>query len=539
MAFVIGVSQSALQVYSKICGNLIYDSLLHVSITRQKEKLYFRLENTYDDIYKRISKNNQCKFEVDTACFNFKNNCVKLSDCCSLIPLTSLEVILKNVIGQPSQQSRIDEIEKKKLIVDMGDHNIRFSSMLSNIIVFIINRELINSKDNVKRQFFAILSKLSRVSRQSVPTPKQYHKILRDNMDDSIQKVIPVIKYTVDSRTDYTKYYTIIRENIHNIKKKLRKMTSGIKYFCPLESVILYYMIECFENGKYQKITIDDIYNIIDTYDKAFTLSASGHEHCICKTHFCDKNYDMQIAQNNSIKKYQEYICGHYEQLGRVCAILEKFVSSNPNLNWLYSYPVTFECKPDFKIRKSYILIGYNEKTVFIFTLKPQFNDINFNEECINQVFDTWLCLNTQNEKFAGKNIVSCVLSLDQQELYEKDWTSIVRTNKSFLSSELYDIVYDMFRINHENYFNTFINIMKTEKNMEIMIADCKRQLTKKTAIYIVDFIKYLENRIEEWENEAVPEFLKYLGPTDNPQFIKTLDKKLEGYLAVFKYLSI
>ena len=98
-----------------------------------------------------------------------------------------------------------------------------------------------------------------------------------------------------------------------------------------------------------------------------------------------------------------------------------------------------------------------------------------------------------------------------------------------------------MFRINHENYFNTFINIMKTEKNMKKMITDCTGQLRKeKTAKYIIDLIKTISNNIEDWEDESVPEFLKYLGTTtDNSRFIKALDRELEKYLAVFKCLSV
>jgi hypothetical protein len=532
VAFVIGLSQSALQVYSKICGNLIYDSLLHVSITRQKQKLYFRLDNTYDDIYKRISKNNQCNFEVDTACFNFKNTSIDLSKCCSLIPLTSIEVILKNVIGKP-----IDQIKKENLHIDIGDHYIRYSLMLINIIIFIINHEL-KSCGNVKRQFSAILHKVLNARRKSVLTSKMYYAKLRDNKV-LIQKVIPVIKYTVDSRTDYTKYYKIIKSNIHNIKKKLRKMTcSEIQYFCPLESVILYYMIECVENGKYQRITIDNIYNIIDTYDKAFNSDASGHEYCKCKKYFSGKIY----VQNNSAKKYQD----HYDQLKHVCLILNKFVLLHPTINWLYSYPVTFKCnKTEFNLYKSYILIGYDEKTVFIFTLKPQFNDINFNEECIKQVFDTWLVLNTQNKKFADKNIVSCVLALNRLELYEKDWTSIVSNNKSFLTNIVYDVAYDMFSTHHKNYFNTFGNLMTLSdpndapndapNDMDKIISECKKQLTDRTAYYIKEFINTLESKIEDWD-DSVSKFLNYLGKLDNSKFITTLDKRLKKSLT--KYLS-
>lgn len=51
VVFIVGLNQSALQTFSREQGNLIYDSLTHVALTRQKQKLYIRLEENYDDIY--------------------------------------------------------------------------------------------------------------------------------------------------------------------------------------------------------------------------------------------------------------------------------------------------------------------------------------------------------------------------------------------------------------------------------------------------------------------------------------------------------
>lgn len=55
---------------------------------------------------------------------------------------------------------------------------------------------------------------------------------------------------------------------------------------CPLESIILYYMIQICKNGIYTDITINELYNLINIYSKAFNNSIDGHDNCLCKELF-------------------------------------------------------------------------------------------------------------------------------------------------------------------------------------------------------------------------------------------------------------
>ena len=56
VVFLLGCTEKALRIFSKQTGNLVYDSLLHVAITRQKKSLYIGLDNDYDDVYRRVKK---------------------------------------------------------------------------------------------------------------------------------------------------------------------------------------------------------------------------------------------------------------------------------------------------------------------------------------------------------------------------------------------------------------------------------------------------------------------------------------------------
>ena len=54
VVFLLGVTEHSLNIFSKKTGNIVYDSLLHVAITRQKKSIYVGIENNNDDICRRF-----------------------------------------------------------------------------------------------------------------------------------------------------------------------------------------------------------------------------------------------------------------------------------------------------------------------------------------------------------------------------------------------------------------------------------------------------------------------------------------------------
>jgi hypothetical protein len=296
--------------------------------------------------------------------------------------------------------------------------------------------------------------------------------------------------------------------------------------FCPLESVILYYMIECIENGKYQKITINDIYNIIDTYAKVFDSSATGHKKCRCNELFiCNKN----IASFHD--KYHKYLQKHYDRVNHTSIILDDFTSKHPKVNWLYSHPVYYGNKENskFYIGKHYNLLGYDNDSVYIFNIKTQFNEINYNQFMVDSICDTWLISNVSNDspnfkRFSNKSIKSCVISLDQDKLYIVDWTKSIKDNQYFMKKILYNILEEKFKNKHQQYYNTFMNIIEKKKKITEILDDCNKKCEQGT--YISDFWKRISHDIDilSDKKEKISMFKSYM---DENNFIRTI----EGYL--------
>ena len=547
VVFVIGVTHSSLQKFSQVANNLCYDSLLHVAITRQKERLYFRLENNGDEICSRIMKSNP-EIIISSTGFDSLSKNVKLSTLSQQIHMTSFEELYETVVCK-SLPPTLPTNSGEKMLIDMGDHNIRFASMLINTIVHCCNHEL-RTGSATKRQFFAILNNVKNAVIQPVVGLKEYWKVLANNKkEDRKGLFIPVVHFTVNKTDiDYKRYFVIILHTMGRIVHELSSLyKSQMNYFCPLESIILYYMIECIQNGTYLNITIDDIYNVIDMYSKSFDSSLSGHDQCECKKHF-----SVNItALSESEKRYNDYLRSHYDGLIQLTRTLDKFDEAHPQVNWLYSHHVnihggnTEKSVDEFSIYKHYQMIGYDETSVYVFTIKPQFNQLNYNEFLTNSILDTYLISSTDRassnyERFNGKSILSCAISLNSDEVYTVDWTIPVKENSIFIKNKLFDAMKRRFEVGHSHYHNSFLNIItaNSEQKPELILAIFLTKCAEKKCIpeYINSLWNYMKTAIDlcDKQKQKRKELEKY---TDKDTFISLLDRLLIGSLK--KYIDI
>ena len=78
VVFLFGLNERSLKRFSQNQINIIYESLLHVALTRQKIKLYIGYDNKEDEISKRFEKYINEKpireYEVNTLVYDFNNS---------------------------------------------------------------------------------------------------------------------------------------------------------------------------------------------------------------------------------------------------------------------------------------------------------------------------------------------------------------------------------------------------------------------------------------------------------------------------------
>lgn len=537
VVFVIGLSEAALQMFSQVSNNLIYDSLLHVAITRQKERLYFRLENDKDDIGARIHKSVSSVEFCSQGEFNIVKNNSKLSDIMRDVVKNQFDEINEKIISVNSPPP-LPKNEDNKQIVDMCDHHIRYASMFMNTIIHCCNYQLTHT--DIKKQYVAILSRIRSDILKPVIKWNDYITCLIDNKDkNSENPLIPVLKLQQRADgLDYDRYYGIIYNTMLRVIVELQSIgKKTINYLCPLESVILYYMIECIENGRFQSITINDVYNIIHTYSCVFSDTLPGHDNCNCKS-----NFKTIKSVDESQTQYYEYLCNHYERLYKTNKMIDEIDQMHKSINWLYMYPVAMNGGNDeFSIRNNCHMIGDNNDSVIHIYLKPQFTALNYNEFLLNSLYDTYLLSNSNKERFGNKKIISYVISLNNESIYTVDWTDAVKetTNNILIKNSLYDALFKKYSIRHKQYYDVFCHLVRTssDKSPRVLFSDIKSKLNdEKIPEYMLDAFKSIEFEIDNCnkQKDKLVILNKYLNFEDfNHRFNQRLERSLEEFLNI------
>ena len=546
VVFVIGLNESALCRFSGISESLIYDSLFHVAITRMKEKLYIRLSGN-DDITNKIQNYlHNTGFENSIINPDIQiYNTIKFDTIKDSCKTTSNYQLFQEKIFDLINLPKIQDEDVEKKLIDTSHHNVRFASIQINLFLQIIKNEKKINNSDINKQIIAIFYNIIQEGITETSSWKGYNVLLQD-------KFIPILKIS-DKGRDYIKYFNIIISFTKIILDKIKLVINGknIPDFCPLECVILHYMIECNTRGRYTKFHISELYNIVDIYSKSFDQNkATEHVNCLCNKCFTS-NISLKI--NNSL---ESYICVHFEKMNKITNNYKFFCDLYPNISWLINHPIYFNGKTnDYNIYKHYQLIGYDNDNIIIAYIKPQFNALNYNQILMDAVFDTYLVKNVKKsdsnknyKRFFGKKIVSVVFTTDLYDPYYIDLTTdifelnqmtIQHIIKEYVSLKYMiesNAIYNFYKYWRKkcpseitaplNIINFIIQEINLIKDIHTGIKDKKTESTKQLPNYITEFFNNIKFKIENCNDKQQQKMV--LKDHDNKQkFIEYLDQRI------------
>ncbi|GAG27808.1 unnamed protein product, partial [marine sediment metagenome] len=152
-----------------------------------------------------------------------------------------------------------------------------------------------------------------------------------------------------------------------------------------------------------------------------------------------------------------------------------------PQMMWLTNHRVWLMGESnELLVGNKFDLLGYNDEVVVITYLKPQFNTLNYYEVLLDSLFDTYLIENVtptdkegnscpNYEKFKGKRVVTCVLSLDYQEPIYYQWKdennkNLIEINKSLIKDLLNERVIAYYKKEHLKIFQFYCYYIREEK---------------------------------------------------------------------------
>jgi hypothetical protein len=574
IVFVIGLNEGSLERFSGFTNNLIYDSLLHVALTRMKEKIYIRLENNGDDIFQKLQTyaiENNIKPKIYKLTNKFKyNDIISFANSNINKYFNFLKINMINEI----KLIPLVEILDEKQVIDMGHHNIRYASLLINIYLEIIANENKMQTNNVKKQLKAHIYNVLKSELITTNNFKIYNECLWNNTNKSKKTEDKNIKENTINKNpdidiinlcilqisnqgkDYILYYKIIESYIIKIKDKLNKyINKDISLrLCPLESIIFYYMIETCNNGIYTNINIIEIYNIIDIYNNSYNDSLKGHKKCLCKNTF--KKKDEDVIDNNNITNMKNYLITHYEKVIKIKEIYNIFINKYPNINWNINHKLSYQGEnKNFECYKKSVLTGYNEDNVFIAYIKPQLNTLNYNEILINSIFDTYLINNIDNEtnnynKYKNKNIITIIFTPDCDEPYYINWINndninLIEKHKKYIIDILQNKLFNEYLIKSKCIFSYYKYYRencpdKYNKsaliNIEYIISQYEEEKNENSPKYITEFFNNIKFTIEQCKDKHSKNNIlkKY---DDKEYFMLELEKRLKN--SINRYLGI
>ena len=504
IVFVIGLTEDALIKFSKNKDNLIYDSLIHVALTRMKERLYIRIDNINDDIADKIN-NGRIKMNKDAIKepkLNYKNY-MKYNDLVN--NHKDFQDIYDNIIKNTNYNSSgLYTINNN--IIDMGHHYIRYTSMR---ICFLI--KTLGYKTD-KEQIKIIINDIANKEIINKQTFKEYYNYFKKIKDENKKTKNIKPKYDICilefiNSIEYQKYYDIIFSFIYNIKRKIKN--NNIKSLCPYECIILNYIIEIIAKGILSDFSINELYNITDIYYKSYNkhLNIKGHLNCKCNELF---NFNFKDDDTNTnINANTKYLINHYEHINNINVLFDNFMIKHPNINWLLNHKINYIGSNliDYNIYKIFDIIGYDDNNVYIIYLKPQFSEFNFKETLINSITDTHIINTINNYKDNEDNDDSKDNDDDEED---KKYDKISNDYKKFSNKNIITVVFGLNLIDYIKFDwkdkDTQENLInKYNSEIKIIIAD---------------------NIIESYNNDSCYYYYKY--SKNNKKDIKDIINKLK-----------
>jgi len=552
VVFVLGITESKLNMFNKNKDKLVYDSLLHVAITRQKKKLYIGINCNGDDINKRFSKY-----------IDYENGII--SDLKMITTNISISEIrktfwnsinidnLKNTYLENQYDNIIQKIKNTPTnLIDYGHHNIRYSVIFLKLITLLSEEGIKDQvkEEGIKNQVKAVLTNFYyNTANIEYKNYNEYNKYLYEIIDSNkTLESMKLLRFRDKEESKYHEYCSILNEIIQKIREKVNKYiwnNSNLE-LCSLEYIILYFCINILSNGYRAEITIYNIYNIINVYAKTY-VNLKDEEKCDRdKKCICDELF-KDIKSSSTNNKIYNSIRNHYEMINRIDSLYKHYLLEkiNNEINdEKFSYNINHSlCIGDYKkkdneyksqnfnIRDEYPIIGYSKNAVIIINISPTLSELNINEKISNSIIDNFIAIkfnhnfkedkNDNYKKFNNKNIYTCIFTLD---------CNIPIIYK--INIDDYNFIYDKIELTIKEKFTEYHKILylfaSTKKGME-GIKLLSEKITKKSPIYI-------ERLIDELD-ESLDDILDNNENIDKDIFIKKFDKKLIEKLLNFKKL--
>ena len=425
VVFILGCTEQSLKIVSRSDNiDLIYESYLHVALTRAKNKIYFALEKNNDEIHKRFGGQGLAEYCPDIKPKLFHDKIIDYIDKEKII-----ELMKKNSIEEPPP----DKNKNANKSIDWEYHCIRRSVYLMYALFNILKHNK-DKKIFNKSQIKIVLNEISQLG-VSIRTPKEFYNYINnfDNKDvtENIE-YIPICKLSHTShkseiyKTYANKIQTIIEEN----KKRYINDPLSLVSLKPLEAVIQWYTIELYQRRQYFETTPATIYNIINHFQQEDETKITE-----------------LLRESEDIKEI-------------TTIVMNDILNNNVDVGWNIEYMIQmYGATNQFKLWfRDIPIIGYSQTTTYHLVFQTDYNQLNFWDTMIKILVERFIIYNTADkgndtEKFAQNKIITYLFILKQNKYEKFDWDWHTSEENTLLIKEMFKNAI----VKHYSSYNTIL----------------------------------------------------------------------------------
>ncbi len=466
VVFVVGLKESSLKIYAGHVDSLIYDSLLHVAITRMKKSMYV-VYNPKDEIGRRIQTYRQLNddfFDCE-GIYDFK---IKPE-----LSLNSLLQFDKKVFVNLYDHIPCDMVGEFGCEKDNSFFNIRYYAMLMKSCLSFLKY----GSDIVKQQLYVRIMKSCKSSLVICDNWRKYNLLLNqvtprfiDGKYEKEMDCIPLVK--LKGILDL-QYFSVLYDTIQHIQQKLLEHRFDL---CPFELVVLYYMEQVYNQGENTEITMNELYNIVDIFSKSFSGFSKGHGRCLCRKCFGECS--------SSKKNILTFFHNDLMLIDNWCKDIQE---EYKGIQWNINHTVMMKVGSDIKLSTKCSLIGYTENSVVICYVKPWMNELDMK---IRSLLDSFIVFNVSDEneknkiKYSGKSIVCKFISLSG--VVTIVWNNLAEVMSEIVGRILRESLVSYYLFQSKPIYPFYKYCVENEKD----IMNEYRKFGDKNAEYISKFIE-------------------------------------------------
>ena len=424
VVFVLGCKEQSLKIVSRSDNiDLIYESYLHVALTRAKNKIYFALEKNNDEIHKRFGGQGLVEYCPDIKISLSYDKIIDYIDKAKVV-----ELLKNNSIEEPPPDKNTNVNANK--VIDWEYHCIRRSVYLMYVLFNILKHNKDNKAFN-NSQIKKVLSEISKLS-VSIRTPREFYNYINNFCNKDVTEnieYIPICNLS-HKREIYKTYANKIKNIIEKNKKQYINDPLSLATLKPLEAVIQWYSIELYRLRQYCETTPATIYNIVNHFEQEDDTKITEF--------FRESENIKEIATTamNDILNNSDDVGWNIEHM------IQMYGATNQFKLWFRNIPI----------------IGYSQNATYHMVFQTDFNQLNFWDTMIKILVERFIIYNTADkgkdtEKFSQKKISTYLFILKQNKYEKFDWDWHNSEENTLLIKEMFKNAI----VKHYSSYNTIL----------------------------------------------------------------------------------